>query len=150
MEVTADLPWSQHKGMDSWMGVPVPHLHKGTWKTPGDVEVVVYTVYVISPKKINKKEHTKQNQCATGDECHPAWEAKPLDPMTPLHLRQKKLRRKVTEYQSNELSTQRQGRECHEAVFHIALARSAFTPFMLSRSCLHHQRKKLQQFAVRV
>ena len=137
MEVTADLPWSRHKRMDSWM-VSECHWFWNKWlihiKRHGKPRRCrACFVQVISPNKNNKKETYKTpHAAANGDECHhPAWEAKPLNLMTPLHLRQKKLRWKVTESQwvvSSE-EAKAMNAECHAVVCHIALARGTYTPF---------------------
>lgn len=65
MEVTADLPWSRHKRMDSWM---VSQCHWFWNKSPIHIKrhgkprrCRACFVQVISPNKNNKKEHTKHN-----------------------------------------------------------------------------------------
>lgn len=138
MEVTADLPWSRHKRMDSSM---VSECHwfwnkwlihiKETWKTR-EMSSLFCTGY-ISEQKQQKETYKTPHAAANGDEeCHPAWEAKPLNLMTPLHLRQKKTEVESYRIPMSCLIRRGKGHECwmlNEVVCHIALARGAYTPF---------------------
>ena len=122
--------------------------HKETRKTQ-EMSSLFCASYISEQKQ--QKGKYKTQHYANGDECHPAWEAKPLNLMTPLHLRQKK-----TEVESHRIPMScliRRGKAMNamsRGVSNSFGTKCIHSFFMLSRSCLHYQRKKLQQFAVRV